>query len=300
METTKYIWLNGQFVLWEDAKIHIVSHSLHYGSAVFEGIRAYKTPKGGAIFRLKEHIDRLFYSADALGFKVPYTKEEVMTATKELLKKNDIEACYIRPLVHYGYGVMSVFPQGAPVDVSISCWPWGAYLPHDMVDVKIVSLIKLSPRAVVADAKVAGHYVNGMLAAKELQGTKYHEGLLLDEHGFLAEGPGENVFIVKDGKLLTPKLGNILAGITRDTVIQLANDWGIAIEEREILPEDAFKADEAFYSGTAAEITPIRSIDDHILGAGKIGPITTKFKEGFSEITSGKNPKYQKWLAYVN
>ena len=299
METTKYIWLNGQFVLWEDAKTHIISHSLHYGSGVFEGIRAYKADKGVAIYRLKEHIDRLFFSADVMQMDIPYSKEEIMEATKELLRRNEIESCYIRPLANFGYGVMSVSSDNAPVDVSLSCWPWGAYLPPAMVDVKIVKTRRLSPNGFEPKAKISGHYVNSMMAGKELKGTKYQEAILLDEKGFLAEGPGENVFLVKDGKLFTPKLGSILAGITRDSVIHFAHDLDIEISECELTPEDAYSAEEAFYSGTAAEITPIHSIDDHVLGSGDIGPVTKRIKEIFLETTSGKNEKHQDWLAYI-
>ena len=296
METTKYIWFNGKMVNWEDAKINVITHALHYGSAAFEGIRAYKTDKGAGIFRLEEHIDRLFYSADALAMKLPYTKQELMDATCQVVAQNNVESCYIRPIVFYGYGAMGVSVANAPIDVCIACWPWGAYMPHEMVDVKIVNHRRLSPHAFKADAKIAGHYINSIMASLELKGTHYHEGILLDEQGYIAEGPGENVFFVKNGKLITPKLGNILAGITRRTVITLANDMGIEVEEKQILPNEAYEADEAFYSGTAVEICPIHSIDDHIIGNGKFDGISKTIKEAYNEAITMKNPKHQDWV----
>jgi len=299
METTKYIWLNGKLVQWENAQVHIISHSLHYGSGVFEGIRAYNTEKGTAVFRLKEHIDRLFFSAGVMGMELPYSKADLIEATRTLLRENKVGACYIRPLAHFGYGVMNVLPINAPIDVSIACWPWGAYLPFEMVDVKIVSHIRLSPKSVHPEAKVSGHYVNGILAASELKGTKYHEALLLDENGYMAEGTGENVFYVKNGELYTPQLGSILAGITRNAVIKFATDLNIKVHEGRLLPKDFYEADEAFFTGTAAEVTPIRSIDDHVLASGEhIGEVTKLLKNKFIEAISGKN--YCDWLAYVN
>lgn len=300
MEFTKYIWLNGKLVNWEDAKINVITHGLHYGSGVFEGIRAYKTDKGPGIFRLEEHIDRLFYSAKALAMQLPYTKQELMDATCEVVSKNQVESCYIRPIAYYGYGVMGVSPKDAPVDVSIACWPWGAYIQHEMVDVKIVEHRRLSPRAFTADAKIAGHYINSLMASLELRGTHYHEGILLDEQGYIAEGPGENVFFVKNGKLITPKLGNILAGITRNSVITLAKEMGIEVEEKALLPQDAYSADEAFYSGTAVEIAPIHSIDDHVIGNGKFDGITKIIKEAYNEAITMKNQKHQDWVTLCN
>ena len=296
MEFTKYIWHNGKIVNWEDAKINVITHALHYGSAAFEGLRAYKTDKGPGIFRLEDHINRLFYSSKAIAMEVPYSKEEIMKATCEVVAKNEVEACYIRPITFYGYGVMGVSPKDAPVEVAIACWPWGAYIPHEMVDVKIVNHRRLSPHAFQADAKIAGHYINSLMASLELRGTKYQEGILLDEQGFIAEGPGENVFFVKNGKLFTPKLGNILAGITRATVMALAKDMGIEVEEKQIRPEEAYAADEAFYSGTAAEITPIRSIDDHIIGSGEFGGLAKQFKEAYSKAVTMQNPQHQDWV----
>ncbi len=296
MEFTKYIWHNGKIVNWEDAKINVITHALHYGSAAFEGLRAYKTDKGPGIFRLEDHINRLFYSSKCIAMEIPFSKEEIMKATCEVVAKNEVEACYIRPITFYGYGVMGVSPKDAPVEVAIACWPWGAYIPHEMVDVKIVNHRRLSPHAFQADAKIAGHYINSLMASLELRGTKYQEGILLDEQGFIAEGPGENVFFVKDGKLYTPQLGNILAGITRATVIALAKDMGIEVIEKQITPEEAYAADEAFYSGTAAEVTPIRTIDDHVIGSGKFEGLAKKFKEAYQEAITMRNQKHQDWV----
>lgn len=299
METTKYIWMNGDFVPWEEAKIHILTHTLHYGAGAFEGVRAYQADKGTAIFRLKEHTDRLFYSAQALGIKVPYSKDQLNEAQLELLRKNELKQGYLRPIIYLGYGKMGLNPAGVPVDAAIAAWPWGAYLPHDMVDLKISSFIRIHPRSTVADAKICGHYVNSIFAVRELQGTKYHEALLLDFEGNIAEGPGENLFILKNGTLLTPKLGTILKGITRHSVMEIANHLGIEAVEKTLKPEDAYGADEAFFTGTAAEITPIRSIDDHVLGGGKLGPVTTKIKETFLAAVHGKVPEFERWLSYI-
>ncbi len=299
METTKFIWLNGNLLKWDDAKVHVLTHALHYGSGAFEGIRAYPTDRGPAVFRLDRHVDRLFYSAECIAMKVPYTKEQISRAILDVVASNEIDACYIRPIVYYGYGVMGLNPRNAPVDVAIACWPWGAYLPHEAVDVKIVSCVRLSSRAVKADAKICGHYINSIMAALEIRNTEYHEGLLLDEHGYLAEGPGENLFLVKDGVLATPKLGRILAGITRDTVIRLASDCGLQVVEKDLLPADAYAADEAFFTGTAAEVTPVASIDGHKIGSGRVGPITRKLKNLYLDTVYGRSPQYREFLSYV-
>lgn len=299
METTKYIWFNGKLINWEDAKVHVMAHAFHYGSAVFEGIRAYKTEQGTAIFRLKEHIDRLFYSAKALAMEVPFSNEQVCQANVDLLAANKLEHGYIRPLIYYGYGVMGLNPRNAPVDVMVACWPWGKYLAADMVDLKISKYVRIHPRSVVCDAKVSGHYVNSILAVQELKGTKYHEALLLDYEGNLAEGPGENLFIVKNGDLYTPKLGTILAGITRNTVIDIANRNGIKVIETTLTPEDLFSASEAFYTGTAAEVTPIRTVDDRVIGPGKIGPISELIKKTYNDVVHGRIPEYSNYLTLV-
>lgn len=299
METTKYIWHNGKLTLWNDAKIHVLSHGLHYGSAVFEGLRFYKTEKGPAIFRLEEHTDRLFYSARSLQMEIPYSKEEINQAHINLLKENKIEQGYIRPLVYYGYGKMGLNPKGAPAEVAIACWPWGAYLPPEGIHVKITKYIRIHPKSTVCDAKICGHYVNSILSVQEIEGTKYREAMLLDFEGNIAEGPGENFFMVKDGIIYTPPLGAILNGITRATIIEVAEDLGYKVVEKTISPEVAFNADEAFYTGSAAEVSPIKSIDDNPIGNGKTGPITEKIRDTYMNIVFGRTKKYEHYLTYI-
>lgn len=299
MQATQTIWFNGEFIPWNEAKIHVLSHTLHYGGGVFEGIRFYKTDKGTAIFRLLEHVDRLLYSANALKMALPYTRDEIIEIIKEVVRMNQQEEGYIRPIAFYGYGKMSVNPSGCPLDFAIACWPWGAYLPHDSVDVKTSRYIRIHPQSTVVDAKLCGHYLNGILASLELQGTPYHEALFLDDKGFISEGAGENFFIVKKNVIYTPKSGTILIGITRDTVIKLANTLGFDVQQTDITLEQAYEADEAFFTGTAAEVTPIRSIDDKFLGENHIGPITATLKVSYWEAVRGKNPAFIKYLSFI-
>jgi len=299
MQETEWIWLNGEWLKWGDAKVHFVTHALHYGSAVFEGIRCYKTDKGPAIFRLHDHMERFFYSMSVLKMPPRFDLGTIERRAIELVNRNGMEEGYLRPLAFFGYGSMGVNPQGLEGDIGIACWPWGAYLPHELVDIKISHYMRLHPRSVVADAKVSGHYVNSILAGLELRGTHYHEALLLDYQGYIAEGPGENIFIVKDGVLKTPKVGSILRGFTRDTVIKIAGMDGIVVEECDISPEEAFTADEAFFTGTAAEVTPIRSIDDHVFGDGKVGPITKHVKERYLNTVHGRVPELLRLLSFV-
>jgi branched-chain amino acid aminotransferase len=299
VESTTYIWLNGAFVPWEDAKVHVVNHSLHYGSGVFEGMRAYKTDRGTAAFRLHDHLARLRYSWSAVRMEVPYTVSELAQATLELLRRNRLEQCYIRPLIFYGYGVMMIDPKGAPVETMIACWPWGAYLPHDSVDLMISKYIRIHSRSTIADAKICGNYVNSILAAQQLAGTEFHEALLLDVDGRIAEGPGENLFLVKHGAVYTPRLGTILPGITRDTVIQLARFLGIEVVEQDLLPDDALSADEAFFTGTAAEVTPIRSIDRRVIGDGAVGPVTARLRAAYLDVVYGRMREFDHFLSYL-
>jgi branched-chain amino acid aminotransferase len=296
---TDYIWHNGEFVRWEDAKVHVLTHSLHYGGAAFEGIRAYKTVQGTAIFRLKEHLQRLVYSTSVINMTLPYSEDELSAVIIELVQRNKLDHCYIRPIAYYGYGKMGVSPVGAPVEVSIACWPWGAYLPHDMVDIQTSKFIRIPPNATVADAKLTGNYLNGIFAILKLQGTHYHEALLLDINSYIAEGPGENFFIVKDNVIYTPKLGTILAGITRETVIELAKLHNFKVIEKDLRLEDAYKADEAFFTGTAAEVTPIKTIDDKVIGKGTIGPVTEKLRKDYLDIVNGKNKAFLKYLTFI-
>ncbi|MDP2624765.1 MAG: branched-chain amino acid transaminase [Candidatus Peregrinibacteria bacterium] len=300
METTEFIWMNGKLIPWGEATTHVLTHSLHYGGGVFEGIRCYQTKKGTAVFRLKEHMDRLYYSADVLKMEVPWSQEEMTKALVETVRDNKLEGGYIRPLIYFGYGKMGLNPEGAPVEAIVACWPWGKYLGHDAVKVKISDYIRIHPKSSVTDAKICGHYVNSILGVLSIRDTEYHEALFLDFEGNVAEGPGENLFIVKDGVLVTPPLGKILAGITRDTLMGMAKDMGYEVREQVLTPEDLFKADEAFFTGTAAEVTPIASIDDHIYGDGMPGQVSSKLREAYMEIVHGRNEKYEHYLTYVS
>lgn len=299
METTPYIWFNGAFLPWNKAQTHLLTHTLHYGCGVFEGIRVYNTDKGPAIFRLQDHTKRFFYSAKKMMINVPYSEAEWNEATIETVRKNKLMQGYIRPIIYLGYGKMGVDPKGARTDCAIACWPWGKYLSEDPIDVKIVKTRRLHPNSCVPDAKVTGHYFNSIMAIREIQGTHYREALLLDYKGNVAEGPGENFFIVKKNDVLTPPHGNILPGITRDTVMRLARDLGYRVQEKILKPRDVYQADETFFTGTAAEVTPIKSVDDHVFGNGAIGPVTSALKTAYMDAVMGKNRKYQDWLTLI-
>ncbi len=299
MESTEFIWMDGKFVKWKDAKIHVLTHTLHYGLGVFEGIRFYKTDKGPAVFRLKDHTERLFNGAKKAMMKVPFTKEEINKVIIETVRKNNIRSGYIRPIFFYGYGKMGLDPHGAPVNVSIAVWPWGKYLGEGSVKVKTSSFTRIHPKSTHADCKFCGHYVNSILASCEVKEKGYNEALLLNAEGFVEEGPGENFYIVKNGKIITPPLGNILPGITRKSVVQIAKDQGIELEERNLKLDEVYEADEAFFTGTAAEVTGIELIDDKKIGNAP-GPITKKLRDLFMDIVHGKNEKYKDWLTYVN
>jgi branched-chain amino acid aminotransferase len=299
MQATDYIWMDGTFIPWTEAKVHVLTHTLHYGDGAFEGIRAYKTERGSAVFRLREHMERLHYSAKALGMQLPYSVEQLCEATCETLKRNNLEEGYIRPLIINGYGVMGVNPRNSPVQTIIACWPWGAYIPVDAADIKVSKFIRIHPDSTVADAKICGHYVNSIMAILELRGTKYHEALFLDADENIAEGPGENFFIVKNREIISPPLGAILAGITRATLIEIARDKGYTVTERRFSLTEAIAADEAFFTGTAAEVTPIGSIDDCPLSGGKAGPISLDLKASYLDAVRGKTPKYEKFLTFV-
>jgi branched-chain amino acid aminotransferase len=300
MEPTEFIWMDGKLVLWKDAKIHVVSHTLHYGDGVFEGIRCYETSKGTAIFKLKEHIDRLYYSAETLKMKIPFSKEEFINAVKETVKANNLKSGYIRPLIIYGYGKMGVNPEGAPVNCSISVWPWGKYLGEDAVKIKTSKYCRIHPQSTHMGAKICGHYVNSILASIEVKDAGYDEALLLDYKGFCAEGPGENLFYARDGKIYTPRLGAILPGITRKSIIQIAKDEGYEVIEKDITLDELKNGNELWFTGTAAELTGIRQLDDKVIGNGKIGLITAKLKKIFMDAVHGKNKKYGHWLTYIN
>ena len=298
-----FIWYDGKLVPWRDATTHVLTHSLHYGLAVFEGVRAYKTPAGTAIFRLKEHTDRLFNSAKIFMMEIPYSREQLMEAQREVVRANKLESCYLRPLAFYGSEKMGVSPKGATVHVSIAAWPWGAYLGEEGllkgIRVKTSSFQRHHINVSMVRTKTAGHYVNSILANMEATRDGYDEALLLDTEGFVAEGAGENLFIVKDGQLVEPEMVSGLTGITRATVIELARDLGLGVASRPMTRDDVYLADEAFFTGTAAEITPIRELDGRTIGAGRRGPVTERIQTLFFDVVNGRAEKYRHWLTLV-
>jgi branched-chain amino acid aminotransferase len=297
------IWYDGKLVPWRNANTHVLTHSLHYGLAVFEGVRAYKTTNGTAIFRLKEHTDRLFNSAHIYMMKIPYTREQIIDAQKEVVRANRLDECYIRPIAFYGSEKMGVSPKGASVHVAIAAWPWGAYLGTEALEkgirVKTSSFARHHVNVSMCRAKYSGTYANSILANLEATEHGYDEGLLLDVDGFVAEGSGENLFMVKNGCLYEPELTSALIGITRDSVITLAREMGYSVGARRITRDDLYIADEAFFTGTAAEVTPIRELDGRTIGEGKRGPITTRIQKAFFESVTGKADKYREWLTPV-
>ena len=304
MEKAKYIWMNGNFVDWDEAKVHVLTHTLHYGNGVFEGTRAYQTDKGLAIFRLRDHTRRLLNSAKITAIKVPYSLEELEKAQIELLRKNDFDGnVYIRPLVYLGYGVMGLYHVNAPVEVAIAAWKWGAYLGDEGLEkgirVKVSSFARNSVKSTMGKAKAVANYLNSQMAKYEAIIAGYEEALLLDEEGFVAEGSGECIFIVRDGVLITPPNDNSLESITQDTVLRLAKDKGIPIERRRVTRDEVYIADEAFFTGTAAEVTPIREVDGRIIGEGHRGPITKELQEAYFDVVYGRNPNYEHMLTYI-
>jgi len=299
-----FIWYDGKLVPWREANTHVLTHSLHYGLAVFEGVRAYRTESvGTAIFRLKEHTDRLFNSAKIYMMEIPYSKEQLMDAQKEVVRANKLDSCYLRPLAFYGSEKMGVSPVGARVHVAIGAWPWGAYLGEDGlkkgIRVKTASYARHHVNVTMARAKVSTTYANSILANLEATQHGYDEGLLLDTDGFVAEGAGENIFVVKDGRVYTPELTTALDGITWRSVQSICTDLGIAVEKTRLTRDDVYIADEAFFTGTAAEVTPIRELDRRTIGSGSRGPVTEKIQNAFFDIVSGRNPKYRHWLTPV-
>jgi branched-chain amino acid aminotransferase len=298
-----HIWYDGKLVPWRDATTHVLTHSLHYGLAVFEGLRAYKTASGTAIFRLKEHTDRLFNSAHIFMMKMPYDKQTLIEAQKEVVRVNKLDSCYVRPIAFYGSEKMGVSPKGAQVHVAIAAWPWGAYLGADGIEkgirVKTASYARHHINVTMCRAKFSGTYANSILANQEALEHGYDEALLLDVDGYVAEGSGENLFIVKNGKLYEPELTSALIGITRDAVISMARDIGVEVEARRLTRDDIYIADEAFFTGTAAEVTPIRELDSRRIGSGERGPITAKLQSMFFDVVNGRSEKYRDWLTYV-
>lgn len=300
---TEKIWMDGELVDWDHANVHILTHTLQYGLGVFEGIRCYETKNGPAIFRLKEHVDRLFNSAHIFLMEIPYTKKEIEDAIIETVAINKIKECYIRPLVYIGYGAMGLYPKGNPIRVSIAVWPWGAYLGEEGLEkgirIKVSSFIKAHVNSNMARGKVCGYYVNSQLAKKEAIACGYDEALLLDTEGYVSEGSGENIFIVRNGILKTTPLTSILEGITRDSIIEIAHNEGIEVMEDRFTRDELYIAEEAFFTGTAAEVTPIREVDGRVIGEGKHGKITRKLQSIFFDVVKGKNKKYESWLTYV-
>jgi branched-chain amino acid aminotransferase len=297
------IWYDGKLVPWRSATTHVLTHSLHYGLAVFEGLRAYKTARGTAIFRLKEHTERLYNSAHIYMMKIPYSREELMEAHKEVVRANALESCYIRPIAFYGSEKMGVSPKGATVHVSIAAWPWGAYLGAEALEkgirIKTSSFARHHVNVSMCRAKYSGTYANSILASQEAIEHGYDEALLLDVDGFVAEGAGENLFMVKNGVLYEPELNSALIGITRDAVLTLATEKGYSVRTKRLTRDDLYIADEAFFTGTAAEVTPIREVDGRTVGAGRIGPITSELQKLFFDCVNGKNEQHAAWLTPV-
>lgn len=295
------IWWNGKQVPYADAKTHVLSHCLHYGSGVFEGIRAYSTKKGPAIFRLREHIERLFCSAKAYKFPMPVTLEQVMEGCRETVRANGLDACYIRPLAFLGHGPLGVYPKNVPTEVVIAAYPWGAYLGPDAIEkgirTTISSWVRLHHASFPTAAKGAGQYLNSTLAVREAREKGFEEAILLDRHGNVAEGSGENLFMIRNGVLSTPGFeSSILPGITRESVITIAKEMGIPVEVRSITRGELYGADELFFTGTAAEVSPIREVDGYVIGAGKRGPMTEKLQSAYFRAVKGEDPSKMAWL----
>jgi len=298
-----FIWYDGKLVPWRDATTHVLTHSLHYGLAVFEGVRAYHTVNGTAIFRVHEHTDRLFNSAHIYRMPMPYDKATLIDAQREVVRANQLESAYIRPIAFYGSEKMGVSPRGAQVHVAVAAWPWGAYLGEEGMEkgirVKTSSYARHHVNVTMARAKFAATYANSILANMEAIDDGYDEALLLDVDGFVAEGAGENLFIVKDGVIYEPEIASALVGITRATVIALAREIGLAVISKRLTRDDIYIADEAFFTGTAAEVTPIRELDRRQIGAGSRGPVTTKLQSMFFDVVNGRSPAHAEWLTPV-
>ncbi len=298
-----FIWMDGKLVPWREAGTHVLTHSLHYGMAVFEGVRAYKTVKGTAIFRLQDHTARLMRSAHIFQMKMPFDAQTLDEAQKEVVRANKLESCYLRPIAFYGSEKMGVSPKGAQVHVAIAAWPWGAYLGEEALErgirIKVSSYTRHHVNIAMVRAKASANYLNSILANNEVTAAGYDEAVLLDPEGYICEGSGENVFIVRKGVLYTPDLTSCLEGITRDTIIQLASEMGIKVVEKRITRDEMYSADEAFFCGTAAEITPIRELDDRVIGVGHRGPVTKALQDKFFDLVNGRSDTHADWLALV-
>jgi len=300
---SKKIWMDGAFVDWADASVHVLTHSLHYGLAAFEGIRCYEGPKGSAIFRLQDHVNRLFESAHITMMPMPYMKKEVSEAIIETVRVNQLASCYIRPLAYVGFGAMGLYPGDNPISLAIAAWPWGAYLGEEAlangIRAKISSFTRHHVNVSMTRAKISGYYVNSILAKWEAKKSGYEECILLDPDGYVAEGTGENVFIVSKGVLKTTPLTSILDGITRNSILALARAKNISVVEERFTRDAMYVADEIFLTGTAAEVTPVRELDDRTIGAGKPGPITQALQRDFFRIVRGEDPTYANWLTPI-
>jgi len=295
------IWMNGEFVAWEDAKVHVLTHGLHYGTGVFEGVRCYDTVIGPAVFRHADHVDRLYKSAELYYMPIPYEREQLRQSTLELIARNNLRSCYIRPIVFRGYGTMGLFPLDAPVDVTIAVWEWGAYLGEEGklngVRAKVSSWRRISADSLIPHAKASGQYLNSVLAKIESYKAGYEEAILLDSLGHVCEGSGENIYVVREGKIVTPpQTAGILEGVNRRAVIQIARDLGFEVVERDIARAELYLADEVFLTGTAAELVPVREIDDHAIGDGKPGAITRAVQRVFDDALYGRAERYREWL----
>ena len=301
MDKSEWIWMNGELVPWDNANVHVLSHGLHYGTGVFEGIRAYETDRGTAVFRHQDHLKRLQKSAELYYMKLPYSPEELRAATHQLIRRNGLESCYIRPIAFRGYGEMGLYAQGAPVDVAIAVWTWGAYLgeqgKREGVRAKISTWRRISPDSLITQAKASGHYLNSILAKIETAHEGYEEAIMLDHAGMVGEASGENIFIVRDGVIATPAPGAVLDGITRKTVLQIAGDLGYEVQERSIGPSELVLAEEVFLTGTAAELVPVREVDDHVVG--EPGEITRQIQAKLDDALHGRAPEYLEWLDLV-
>lgn len=303
LQPSEKIWMDGTFVNWADASVHILTHSLHYGLAAFEGIRCYKGRNGSAIFRLQEHVDRLFESAHIAQMTMPYEKKQMIEAIVETVRVNRLEACYIRPLVYIGYGAMGLYPGENPIRVAVAAWQWGTYLGEEAltsgIRAKVSSFTRHHVNVTMTRAKVSGYYVNSILAKREVKADGYDEAIQLDPEGYVAEGTGENVFIVRKGRLKTTPLTSILEGITRNSVLQLARERNIPVAEERFTRDEMYVADEVFFTGTAAEITPVREIDGRRIGNGSPGPVTRALQKAFFEIVRGEDRSHEAWLTPV-
>lgn len=298
-----FIWFNGNLVEWRNAQTHVLTHTLHYGMGVFEGVRAYETQNGTAIFRLQYHTKRLFNSAKITGMHLPFTMEEINQAHIEVVKANKLASCYFRPMAFYGSNKLGVAPDQNDVQVIVAAWPWGAYLGEEGMQkgirVQISSFTRHHPNITMIKAKANGNYMNSIMANTEATRNGYDEAIMLDSNGFVAEGSGENIFIVNDGKLYTPALDAALDGITRRTVMAIAADMNLTVTEKHITRDEVYCADEVFFTGTAAEVTPIREVDGRVIGCGSRGTLTTEIQQRYFDIVHGKNTKYESWLTYI-